>query len=63
VIGWANVALVEGRLETMPGYARRRPQSRAFRRSLDAELAQMERFLSIETSEAIDYRNANEFAT
>ena len=46
VIGWANVALTEGRVEASIGYAGRAPRGAAFRRALDAELARMERFLA-----------------
>ena len=63
VIGWANVALVGGKLQATLGYARPCPGSQAFRRALDAELARMERFLSIETPEAIGYGSANASAT
>jgi uncharacterized protein YcaQ len=45
VIGWANVALVAGGLQVTLGYAQQAPQSQAFGRALDAELARMERFL------------------
>ena len=50
VIGWANVAVVAGKMQATMGYARRCPQSHAFRRALDAELARMERFLTARTS-------------
>ena len=46
VIGWANVAVVAERMQAMMGYARCCPQSPAFRRALDAELARMEHFLA-----------------
>jgi hypothetical protein len=46
VIGWANVALVAGKMQASLGYARRCPRSQAFQRALDAELARMERFLT-----------------
>ncbi len=46
VIGWANATLVAGKLHVVTGYARRCPQTREFRRALDAELARMERFLA-----------------
>jgi uncharacterized protein YcaQ len=45
VIGWANVTMADGRIDARLGYAGRTPRSQAFRRSLDAELARMERFL------------------
>jgi len=46
VIGWANVAVTGGRMQVTTGYVRRCPDSQAFRRALDAELARMERFLT-----------------
>ena len=46
VIGWANVALVAGRMQVTTGYAGHCPDSPAFRRALEAELARMERFLA-----------------
>lgn len=46
IIGWANVALTAGRMHAALGYVRHPPQSLAFRRALDAELARMERFLT-----------------
>lgn len=53
VVGWANVGLVAGRLQVVAGYARRRPDSTAFRRALDAELARMERFLTERTPRSV----------
>jgi uncharacterized protein YcaQ len=50
VIGWANVTLAAGKMHAAMGYARHRPQSREFRRALDAELARMERFLTTRPS-------------
>ncbi len=46
VVGWANVTLAAGQMHAAVGYARHPPQSLAFRRALDAELARMERFLT-----------------
>lgn len=46
VIGWANVALVAGKMQVTMGYAQRCPRSHIFRRALDAELARMGRFLA-----------------
>ena len=46
IIGWANVTLAAGKLHVAIGYVRRCPQTREFRRALDAELARMERFLT-----------------
>ncbi len=50
VVGWANVSLVAGKMHAAMGYARHPPQSLAFRRALDAELARMERFLTARPS-------------
>jgi uncharacterized protein YcaQ len=47
VIGWANVSFAGGKVDATMGYARQRPRSQVFRRALDAELARMERFLSV----------------
>ena len=46
VIGWANIALVAGKIEASLGYVDGCPRGLAFRRALDAELARMERFLA-----------------
>lgn len=46
VIGWANVAVAGGRMDVRFGHVGPEPRSQAFRRSLDAELTRMERFLS-----------------
>ena len=54
VMGWANVAVVAGRMQATMGYARRCPQSPAFRRALDAELARMERFLTARIPARLD---------
>jgi uncharacterized protein len=46
VVGWANLALQDGRLQAAPGYvAGRRPPGGAFRQALDDELARVEAFL------------------
>ena len=58
VIGWANVAVVAGRMQATMSYARRCPQSPAFRRALDAELARMERFLATRTPARLNTANA-----
>ncbi len=50
VIGWVNVTLAAGKMHAALGYARHPPQSLAFRRALDAELARMERFLTARPS-------------
>ena len=49
VIGWANVAVVAGKMQATMGYALRCPRSFAFRRALDVELARIERFLTART--------------
>jgi uncharacterized protein YcaQ len=47
VIGWGNLAVVEGRLVPLLGYSRgRAPRELAFKRALDAELARIEDFLA-----------------
>ena len=47
VIGWANVTTAAaGQMQVVTGYAERAPDSAAFRRALEAELARMERFLA-----------------
>ena len=46
VIGWANVAVANGRLDVALGFAGSRPRDKPFRRALDAELARMETFLA-----------------
>jgi uncharacterized protein len=49
VIGWANVsaagAVALGAVEVQVGYAKPRPQDRAFQRELDAEIARLAEFL------------------
>jgi len=48
VIGWANLAVRDGRLTHEVGFvAGRAPRERAFRRELDAELDAMRRFLGV----------------
>ena len=46
VVGWANLALVAGRMQVTASYAGRCPDSASFRRALEDELARMERFLT-----------------
>jgi uncharacterized protein YcaQ len=46
VIGWINLAAVDGRLEFDVGYARDVPKGRDFRRAFEAELERMRTFLS-----------------
>lgn len=45
VIGWANVAMADERLNVRLGFVGARPKEPAFRRGLDAEVASMENFL------------------
>ncbi len=46
VIGWANVAMADERLDVRLGFVGARPKELAFRRGLDAEVASMESFLA-----------------
>jgi uncharacterized protein YcaQ len=46
VIGWANVAAREGRLQPSFGYAGAKPRDAAFRAALDDELQRMTEFLA-----------------
>jgi uncharacterized protein len=46
VIGWINLATIDGRLEFDVGYARGVPKGRDFRRAFEAELDRMKTFLS-----------------
>jgi uncharacterized protein YcaQ len=46
VIGWANLAQIDGQLQVDLGYAGRAPRSQAFQRALEAELARFQRFLA-----------------
>jgi uncharacterized protein YcaQ len=49
VVGWANVSVIEERLEVTTGFvAGRAPRSRPFAQELDAELARMRAFLRVE---------------
>jgi len=49
VIGWANLSVKNGELDSALGYvASRPPRERAFKRELEAELARMRTFLAIE---------------
>ena len=51
VIGWANLSLVDGRLQSEVGYvAKAPPKDRAFTRALEAELERMRRFLESTTA-------------
>lgn len=58
MIGWANVAVTGGKMQVATGYVRRCPESQAFRRALNAELARMERFLTARTAARLGGRAA-----
>jgi hypothetical protein len=45
VIGWANLRLVEGRLDVDLGYVDGAPGSKLYARALEAEVARFERFM------------------
>ena len=45
VVGWANAALVDGRLAVELGFVDRRPRERDFGRAVDAEIARLERLV------------------
>jgi uncharacterized protein YcaQ len=47
VIGWANLAVVQGQLQVELGYAGPPPRSQAFQRALEAELSRVRRFLAL----------------
>jgi len=47
VIGWGNLAVKNGKLDTKLGYVGRRPRERAFKNELDAELERMRGFLDL----------------
>jgi uncharacterized protein len=47
VIGWANLKVVNGRLQHELGFAGARPRDRAFRLALDDALQRMEEFLDL----------------
>lgn len=47
VPGWANLKVVNGRLQHELGFAGRRPRGGAFQRALDAALQQMQEFLGL----------------
>lgn len=49
VVGWANVAVQEGRLQHGIGWVASPPRERAFKRELDAELDRMRAFLGLES--------------
>lgn len=45
VIGWANLKVVDGRLQHELGFAGARPREKAFRRAVDGALEQVQKFL------------------
>ncbi len=47
VLGWANLKVVDGRLQHELGFAGPRPRGSAFRRALDEALQQMQEFLEL----------------
>ena len=47
VLGWANLKVVDGRLQHELGFAGLRPRGSAFRRALDEALQQMQEFLEL----------------
>lgn len=48
ILGWANAAVRDGRLQVQPGYVSgRAPRDAAFRRALDEEQERMQRFLGV----------------
>jgi len=47
VIGWGNLSIRNGELESEFGYARTQPRERAFKRELEAELDRMRAFLRL----------------
>jgi uncharacterized protein len=50
VIGWANMKVVGGELETELGFVNKQPKERAFRLALEAELERMRAFLKLENA-------------
>jgi uncharacterized protein len=47
VIGWGNLSVADGRLESELGYVAAAPRDRTFKRELDAELERMRAFLAL----------------
>jgi uncharacterized protein YcaQ len=47
MLGWANLKVVEGRLQHELGFAGPRPRDKAFRSALDEALQRMQVFLDI----------------
>ncbi len=48
VLGWANLKVVDGRLQHELGFAGPRPRGKAFRLALDEALQRMQAFLELE---------------
>jgi hypothetical protein len=48
VAGWANLKVVDGRLQHELGFTGPRPRGRAFRLALDEALDRMQAFLQLE---------------
>ena len=49
VVGWANAAVVAGRLNVDVGSAEKQPREKAFRSALEAEFHRLAQFLESET--------------
>jgi uncharacterized protein len=49
ILGWANLKVVDGRLQHELGFAGPRPRDRAFRVALDEALHHMQEFLELQT--------------
>ena len=47
ILGWANLKVVDGRLQHELGFAGSRPRGRAFPRALDEALQRMQEFLEL----------------
>jgi hypothetical protein len=47
MLGWANLKVVDGRLQHALGFARPRPRGSAFRLALEEALQQMREFLEL----------------
>jgi uncharacterized protein YcaQ len=47
ILGWANLKVVDGRLQHELGFAGPRPRSSAFQLALDEALQQMQEFLEL----------------
>jgi len=52
VIGWANLSVKQGRLQSEVGLNASRPRERAFARELETELQRVRLFLGLEESSA-----------